>query len=164
MSERRSSGGTSKWIQTYDGDAGLSESGRGVTGVAGGSVVAGYFRVAASDMTAWIRKYDDDGNALWTTTHEGDGGGFDNLAEVVEDASGYIFAVGWEATAAEGSNGWIVKLDPDGGEIWTASFDQAGLDDYFFGVSLDPEGNPVVVGRVEASQDVNQGVILRFDR
>ena len=126
--------------------------------------MAGFLRETADDMTAWLRRYDASNAEVWTYQHEGALAGFDNLVEVAEDAAGHVFAVGWEATAAEGRNGWIVKLTPDADEIWTHSFDLAGFDDHFFALALDASGDPVVVGSAQPTAGDDTALIAKFAR
>ena len=63
------------------------------------------------------------------------------------DDGGYVYLAGASGPTAEQMDFLTVKYDPDGAELWTASYDGPGNDsDLAVAVDLDDDGNVYVCG------------------
>ena len=92
---------------------------------------------------AFVRKYDANGNAVWTRQFGSvlpadDSGG-------AIDTEGNIYVTGYTAgslpgqTSAGGYDAFVRKYDADGNEIWTRQFGSSSYD-YAYGISVDASG------------------------
>ena len=120
----------------------------------GNSYVVGYTDGTFPGQTcegydAFVRKYDPDGNEVWTRqfgvsiTDWGYG--------VSVDKDGFIYVAGNTEgtfpgqTPAGGYDVFVRKYDPDGNGVWTRQFGTSG-DDYVAGITCDTVGNLYVNG------------------
>lgn len=151
------------WTRTYGGAAGMQDVGRGVAVDAAGNVIAaGYETTAGGETDAWVRKYDPEGNEIWTRTHAGAAGGDDKAADVAVDGEGSILVVGEEMTATTGADLWLRKYDSDGGTSWTVVLDGVGEYDAGRGVATDTANN-VLVGGGSNGWPAPLSWILKYD-
>ncbi len=105
---------------------------------------------ASGGSDAYARKYDDNGNEVWTRQF---GSTSDDRANgVVTDASGNSYVVG-SANAAlpgqtpvGGSDAYVRKYDINGNEVWTRQFGTLDFDDGL-SIALDDTNHLYVVGQ-----------------
>jgi hypothetical protein len=95
----------------------------------------------AGSFDAFVRKYDEDGNALWT--RQFGGAGFDTAVGATADG-GAVYVVGQKFGTS--FDAYVRKYDADGDELWTRQFTAAGPA-MANEIDLSPDG-VVVVGRV----------------
>lgn len=104
---------------------------------------------------AYLRKYDGEGNELWTRQFGGQGD--DAAQDVAVDHSGNVYVVG--ITAGNFPSGTIVggikgaflrKYSLDGAEVWERQF---GVENFASanGVAVDTKGNVYVAGQVQGA-------------
>ena len=154
---RYSSEGDEIWtlqIGTNDFDRawGVSKDGGGSLYVAGstGGVMPG--QAAMGDLDAFVGKYDTDGNELWI--RQFGTGGFDEAFSVTVDPGGFPYVVGTTdgvlpgQTSSGFADAFMRKYSPQGNELWTQQFGDAG-DDSAMGVASDATGNVYVVGEID---------------
>jgi hypothetical protein len=128
----------------FDAASGVSFDRLGHIYVAGSTDDA----LAGSGATgyAYVRKYDTDGNLLWTSQF-GDPQQF-GVDEISADTLGNVFAIGY-GTADTTNSGWydgfINKLDANGNVVWKHQFG-VGINTYSSGVAADGLGNAYVSG------------------
>jgi hypothetical protein len=120
-----------------------------VVGSAGGAITG---QASIGQVDAFVRKYDPDGNALWTRQFGTPG--FDGGRGVALDPAGRVLVVGntdgdLPGQASEGQfDAFVRQYDPDGNELWTRQF--GGLaDDLGVAVAVDRAGKASVVGTTE---------------
>ena len=97
----------------------------------------------------WLRKYDRDGNTLWTRTYDSPSHHSDSGRGVVVDESGNIYAIGIEERDDLGQdfNIWLGKYDSNGNLLWTRTYDSpAHGEDICWGGAIDSSGNIYVTG------------------
>lgn len=154
------------WIDRHDGTSmGIESTDEAdfATGVAvdgdGNVLVSGTERVDMQEFDIWLRKYDGDGNILWTQGHDGPVSGNDTADAVLVDGNGDVYLVGDEEVAANDPESWIRKYDTDGNELWTATVPNV----FFSRGVIDGDGNPVLVG-VDVDNTMNVNMYAgRFD-
>ena len=137
-----------------------------------GGVLPGQSR-QGGHSDAYLRKYDGEGNELWTRQFGGQGD--DGAQDVVADDFGNVYVVG--NTAGNFPSGIIVggisgaflrKYSPDGAEVWERQF---GVENFASanGVDVDIEGNVYVAGQVEGAlpgqigAGFNDAFLRRYD-
>ncbi len=84
---------------------------------------------------------------VWTLEIDGQASGPDGGSAILVDADGNLFALGYERTTDEGDNLWLRRMDGDGNEVWTLSWDGGvGANDYGSDLAWHPSGDLLVVG------------------
>ncbi len=151
--------GNEEWVRTSHNPLSAEDTLWAVAISDSGEVVAAGRELRSDlgqDYDIFVRKYDVDGNELWTATHNGDGDGGDFCEGVAIDGDGNVIAVGRE-TAGDGDVGtWVRKYDPDGNVLWTdVNQSESGGIDYAIGVDTYPDGRVVAVG-YEDHSDVGE--------
>ena len=145
------------WTETYNGSQNHADSAYGIDVDSAGNVyVVGTERHSTQSQNIWVRKYDPDGNTLWTDIHHG-GDGPDWGRGIALDGDSAVYAIGYEYIAGQGGNIWLRKYDPDGGVEWTDTYN--GVDngnDTGYGVAVDSMGNVYAAGfSVEGIEQTN---------
>ena len=102
---------------------------------------------------AFVRKYDSDGNELWT--RQFGTSGVDEANDVALGASGDVYVVGETDDALPDQtyfggfgDAFVRKYDGDGNELWTRQFGTEQID-LVDGVDIDDEGNLYLAGLTE---------------
>ncbi len=155
-----------EWVRTYDSpyDDGDGDIGRGIALDATGNIyVIGYEDrgdLHQSD-NIWLRKYDTDGNTLWTETYDSPNNGWDKGYGIAVDAAGNVYVTGdeYRSDLDQGYNIWLRKYDTNGNTLWTETYDSPNTyydNDNGRGVTVDTAGNVYVTGSEERS-DLSQG-------
>ncbi len=108
-------------------------------------------QTSAGDQDAFLRKYDPQGNELWTRQFGTAGSDF--AVAVAVDPQGYVYVVGRVGGAlpgqghAGGLDVFVRKYDGQGNLLWTRQFGTAG-DDFGVAAKVDSSGALYVSGRV----------------
>lgn len=106
-------------------------------------------QTSAGGWDAFVRKYTAAGDEVWT--RQFGGGGAESAASVRVDHAGNAYVVGGTRAALPGQtnigdyDGFIVKFDPAGNEVWVRQFGTK-VEDYTLAVTLDRDGNPILAG------------------
>ncbi len=125
-------------------------AGRGGIYVAGSVDGALPGQTHAGSFDAFVRKYDPDGNEVWT--HQFGSSGSEDLHSVaVDPSSGSIYAAGSVTTLpdfAGDSDALVVKYDLAGNQIWSRQFGTIGFFDHGSGIAVSPgrQGGVYVTG------------------
>jgi|GEM_PF-2036955 len=157
--------GNALWTRTHNGPANSSDVGNGITVDGSGNVyVAGYERVSGEESNVWVRKYDADGNVVWTQTYNGVDNDRDIGLDVAVDGSGNVFVIGYETVTGQDKNIWIRKYDGDGNEIWTKTHDgPANGWDSGQGIAVDGSGSVYVTGFETVSGQLANVWVRKYD-
>jgi hypothetical protein len=114
-----------------------------------GGVVSVPTQSGISRQAGFVRKFDSSGAVLWVrqiTTAEGEA-----VTSIAVDGSGNVLAAGFTSGALSGQinagvdDGFIVKYDSNGAELWTRQFGTSGYD-FAHGLAVDALGNAFVTG------------------
>lgn len=157
--------GSQIWTRNHSSNGDNDDEGRGVaTDAQGNVIVAGSVATGGGGRDVWVRKYDSDGATSWTRTHDGPASGIDESNAVATDSSGDIVVVGQEDTANQGLDVWIRKLDADGNELWTQTYN-APQDDDDVGraAAIDSQDNVLVAGSIWRGVQANNVWVRKFD-
>jgi cysteine-rich repeat protein len=120
-------GGGELWTRGYAGMAGLDDQGFGVAvdAVTRDIVVVGVEGMATTTGRSFLRKYDLDGNEMWTLSGDGSTGEGASWRAVAIGVGGVIAVVGSETVA--GADRIVVsKFAADSSPLWTTVEDAAG--------------------------------------
>jgi beta-propeller repeat-containing protein len=130
-------------------------------------------QVSAGGWDAFLRKYTPTGDELWT--HQFGGGGAESAASVRVDRAGNAYVVGGTRAALPGQtnigdyDGFIVKFDPAGNQVWARQFGTT-VEDYTLALALDGDGNPILAGETggrlagAAAAGGLDGFVRQYDR
>lgn len=100
-------------------------------------------QVSQGSSDAFVRKYDNNGNEIWTRqfgTSYGEG-----INKLVVDNAGNLYTIGSIDIGA--TDAFITKLDASGNQLWTRQFGSPTWYDDARGVALDTSGNVYVIGK-----------------
>ena len=144
--------GNTLWTETYDSPAHDNDEGLGVAvDTAGNVYVTGYEKRGdlVQDHNIWLRKYDTDGNTLWTETHDSPYHWRDEGRGVAVDSAGNVYVTGREhrGDLGQSDNVWLRKYDTNGNTLWTETYDNP-LHEWDLGtaVAVDSGSNVYVTG------------------
>ncbi|MBA7552548.1 hypothetical protein ES705_45116 [subsurface metagenome] len=136
------------WTRTHNGTADDWDVGIDIAVDESGNVyVTGYETDIVEGGNIWARKYDFDGNEVWTQTHNGTADDWDGGSGIAVDGNGNVYVVGWEKVTDQGFNIWVRKYDPNGNKLWTKTHNgMANDNDQGYGIAVDENGNVYVTG------------------
>jgi hypothetical protein len=151
---------TVEWIRQFGTsrvDEGLAVA-KGPTGVYVTGKTIGVFpgesSVALNDIDAFVSRYDEQGNGVWTRQFGSSTMEQDNGTGVATDQTG-VYVVGWTDGALPGqtslgsTDAFIRKYSPDGNVLWTRQFGTTEQDE---ALAVATDGTGVyVVGRTQGN-------------
>src|SRR5262249_6517118 len=120
-----------------------------------GVFVAGYVAASVGQATAFVRKYDTNGNVVWTDQF----GGFNSdVVSIAVDGSG-IYVVGQNNFDA-----FVRKYNADGTVAWAQQFGNSSTWDIASGVALDASG-VYVSGEINGPlpTSIGDGFVRKYD-
>ena len=145
--------------QSEDHATGVRADGAGnlyVVGLTRGAI-AGQASLVGIDYDAYVRKFDSDGNELWTrqfgTPRQTGAQGEDQASDVAVDGAGNVYVVGFTFDSLPGQANlgeddvYLRKYDSNGNKLWARQSGSQVLD-MANGVAIDGGGNVYVVGQL----------------
>jgi uncharacterized delta-60 repeat protein len=147
------------WTRIHAGDADEGDYGTGIAADADGNVVVTGYVVndLFDEQGIWVRKYDPDGEAVWTDLYDLGFLGREMSRDVETDAAGNVLVAG-----DVDSEIWVRKYEPDGDVLWTVTEDDLGAyRSRAYGVAADAAGNVFVAGWIEMSAGDDEDTWLR---
>jgi len=158
MTVKYDGSGNEIWNRTY-GDGSLQSRSVAVDSL-DNIIVAGYQFDGFADSFLTI-KYDKNGDMLWNRTQ-----GEEWQAEgVVVDSQDNVIVVGYYCPDMDAETGWdieIVKMDGNGNEIWSKTYDDlAG--EHAFDVAVDSKDSILITG---SSYDgmTHNSIVIKYDK
>lgn len=150
--------GSPLWTVIYDGGVGhdgayaLAVDGKGNVVVGGGQAIS------ATDNDPWVALYDSDGEEYWSNTISIGSG--DDVVRGLGSAAGRVITAGSFSVNADSSDGFAQVFASDGTPGWNETFD-VGVNDYFIGVGVDPDGF-FTAGILDDGSGDTRPVVLHF--
>ncbi len=153
------------WTRTHNGSSNYNDLGYDIAVDSIGNVyITGYEWVSNESANIWIRKYDSEGNTIWTRTHNGSANYMDYGHSIAIDSSNNVYVTGFEDVSGESINIWIRKYDLDGNTNWTRSENGiANGNDYGRGIAVDSIGNVYVTGLEWVSGENGNIWVRKYD-
>ncbi|MDC3962155.1 hypothetical protein [Polyangium jinanense] len=139
---------TEVWTRTYDGALHNDDYALSVAVAPDGNLFVGGAETTNFGLDAWLRKYDPNGQELWTRTHSSQiPAGPDQIYAVASDPSGNVVVTGYEVTPSLSTDIWTRKYDSAGNELWTNVHNGTGDGaDYGEGITTNDASEVFVVG------------------
>lgn len=152
--------GNEDWTDIIPGAGQTQDEGNGVaTDSMGNVIVTGFINDGDNARDVWVRKYDPDGDEMWTETYNGPQNGSDVGEDVAVDTDDNIIVVGSHFRGSQQDNVWVRKFDPDGNELWTMEYNNSDANPFQSeaaqGVAVDSEDNLAIVG-FETRSDIGE--------
>lgn len=150
--------GTELWTDTVSGADMSQDEGNGIaTDTSGNVIVTGFLDDGPNGRDIWTRKYDLNGDEVWTETYNAPQNGTDAGEDVEVDADDNIIVGGSVFRGTQQDNAWIGKYDPDGNLLWESEYNnsEAFLSDRVLGLAVDSEQNIAAVG-FETRSDIGE--------
>lgn len=141
--------GALRWSHTFNGGGNWHDQARAIElGPDGEVYVVGNTPGPGSYARVLLLKYDAASGALLNTTEYSSGPGTSEYGgSVVVDADGAVYVGG--GTVGDGGDALVLKLDASGQVQWVRTWDGPAAAPYsqdsVQGMTLDPDGNPVVL-------------------
>lgn len=160
------SAGTVLWTETHDGADSQSDRGFAVALDGTAVYVAGVEVTSGQANNIWVRKYDSDGNDLWTDVYNGADNQNDTGYGIAVDSAGNVYVAGIVWVSGEKDNIWLRKYDPAGAVLWTQTYNKNDGDDRGHAVAVDRDDNIIVAGRETPgtkAADPTDAVVLKYD-
>ena len=105
-----------------------------------------YIMAGSLDSTAFVVKTTSEGDQIWNWS--GGGTGYAVFRRVEIDADGNIVAGGHYNNSADStSDPYLVKLAPNGTQIWNWTVSVSAYNDQYFGLAIDHDNNYLLGGR-----------------
>ena len=115
-----------------------------------GEIAVAGERTELFSSDAWLVRLSASGEPVWSASFGGvDGDIFSDLLALTD---GSLVAVGSTYTEAAMEQGWMVRVNTDGGIVWEKSFGGIGVDS-LSGVTVLGDQSLVVVGRTDAGNE-----------
>lgn len=112
----------------------------------------------------WFRKYDANGNTVWTHTEDGPAGGMDDVRDLAVDSSGNLYATGSITVSGQGSNIWVAKYNSSGNKLWSSTYNgTSNLSDSGYKIAVDSNGNAYVAGVTTDTGQNNNIWVRKYD-
>ncbi len=169
-----SSSGAVLWTARYDGPASTEDAATSATPDGSGNViVTGHSRGVKTGPDYATIKYGAGGSELWTARFENPGMGAtaDTPSAMALDPLGNICVAG--SSAEPDSSGFpvlstsdyaVVKIDPEGNQLWEASYDgPSGMDDIARDIAVDTMGNVHVTGGSDGFETGEDYLTVKYD-
>ena len=108
----------------------------------------------AGEYDAYLSKFDDNGNALWTRQFGAEE--TDTAVDVTTDSEGRVYTVGFFRIALPGQrvgvvqNALVHSFDGEGNQLWSREFGTVD-EDFATNVAVDQAGDIYVVGRTDGA-------------
>ncbi|MBA3827675.1 MAG: T9SS type A sorting domain-containing protein [Taibaiella sp.] len=159
---KTNSRGDTIWTRWYGGTK--KDYGYSIASMVNG----GFFAVGFSSSwgqgedDAWLLQLKDNGDTLRTRLYKN--GGNSRFLQIISTIDkGYIIA-GYTSTAISGTlQGWAVKLDANGNQLWEKTYGSPAYNSTFSGVTQLPNGNLIFAGTSDQVDSTGNASIVTTD-
>jgi uncharacterized delta-60 repeat protein len=143
------------WDESYNGPGGGEDEATAVAVDAAGNVIVTGVSQNNGNKDLYTVKYAAaDGDKLWDNRQNGNGNGDDRANDVAVDADGNVVITGY-SEGTQNLDFYVAKYAAaDGKEIWSDRYNGPGNgDDAGTSVAVDPQGNVIVTGTSEGTNN-----------
>ncbi|MEM9460886.1 MAG: hypothetical protein AAGF11_42375 [Myxococcota bacterium] len=153
------------WTRTHSGSEGGNEMIEGVaSSPAGNLYVAGHEKGSFGEgINAWLAKYDNDGNILWTRTYNGGASLNDFYTAVAVVGDDDVVVCGYEVAEDYPWHVLVRRYDDRGALVWADEYlgaaEQGAL---CYGIAVDSVDDVVITGG-EREGEVRRAMLRKYD-
>jgi cysteine-rich repeat protein len=154
------------WTQTYNDTSNEADYAFSVaTDLQGNVLVSGAETKVDKQLNAWIRKYDADGNMVWTQEYKSASGLNTAGSGIAVDSSDNVIVTGYTTLTGATTDIWVRKYSPAGALLWNQNYnnDKANGDDAANDVAVDPKGYIYVAGSEKAASPALDGWLRKLE-
>ena len=147
---------TQQWLNRYNGDGDFSDKYNCVLTDNNGNVYIGGYTVNANQRKDYLLvKYTSSGTLSWSVTYNGSDNNDDEILAMAFGLNNQIIVTGYAKGNTTDDDIVTISYDQNGQVIWTAIYDNLlySQDDQGNDISVDVNGNVIVVGQTETSTD-----------
>jgi cysteine-rich repeat protein len=152
------------WTQTYNDPFDGADSALSVAAdLRGNVIVSGAETNSSGKFTSWIRKYDSNGNVIWTKGYDGAMDQDNAAVGVAADATGAVIVTGYATLANATTDVWVRKYSAEGAVLWTQSYnDEASGNDAGNDIAVDANGFIYVAGSEAGTAETLDGWLRKL--
>ncbi len=149
------------WSRAFGGDGNQGARQARQMGDGGFAILGGTSSKGAGGHDLWFLRTDEAGNLLWDRTY---GGGADDygVGLVLVGDSGFALVGSTQSKGAGNSDGWLVRTDLSGNQLWDRTFGGTGNDGLAAIVDLGGSGF-AVAGSIGPTSTESDMLLLRTD-
>lgn len=153
--------GNESWINFYQGPSQLYCVGEDIAVDSNNYIyVAGYQNNSLDGCNIWIRKYNSQGQEIWTRTH--DSGYPDRAHAVCIDKKNYLYVGGYVTVPGQYENFWLRKYNIHGNVVWTKTYNNGGPDK-IKSICSDNQNNIYVLGDTVIEGEFKNIWLAKYD-
>jgi len=131
-----------RWYGTNWGSGPSDQTPRAASSVAGGFALAGEMQVSGHGNDMALMRTDNQGGQQWMRTYGGSG--YENARGLLPLSDGYLLVGETDSKGAGLGDGWVVRTDPSGTEMWNRTYGYSGHE-WFMGAAA-AKGGYVLAG------------------
>ncbi|MCB0768244.1 MAG: T9SS type A sorting domain-containing protein [Flavobacteriales bacterium] len=153
--------GNEEWTRTYGATNSYDYCVSVDFAPGGGYYLGGQRGSGPSSIDQWVVRTDENGDEIWSNNYGTPGGG-DGLAQVTAMQNGdCVFASSWQTGSQFQQQGCIVRLDPDGGVLWSQRYGPVANAVLHTVQELSPSNDLIVCGAYGMVGNQYFGALLR---
>lgn len=101
---------------------------------------------------------------VWTTRYNGSGNSMDMSYGIAQDQAGNVYVTGYSTGATTSKDYKTIKYSPSGALIWETTFNgPINAGDYSYAITVDPNSNVYVTGRVDYGPTSSDIVTIKYN-
>jgi uncharacterized delta-60 repeat protein len=145
--------GTQLWARRYNGPGNHYDWAFDIAVDGSGNVyVTGQSRGSGTSDDFATMKYYPNGDTAWIRRYNGQGNSLDAARAIAVDGSGSVYVTGYSAGSGTGLDYATVKYDPAGTQLWVQRYNGPGnSEDLAWAIAFDDSGNVYVTGESAGS-------------
>ncbi len=157
--------GDTAWLRRYNGPGNSSDYAYAIGLDSSGSVyVTGQSYGAGTSGDYATIKYLSNGDTAWVRRYNGQGNGLDGATALTVDLSGNIYVTGYSLGYLSYFDYATIKYYPNGDTAWVRRYNGvANGNDFAYAVAVDMSGNVYVTGSSEGSGTYTDYVTIKYD-
>ena len=139
---------TQIWTNRFNGTGDFSQQFNSIVPSGNATYVGGYTVKSGNQRDFYLSKFNSKGDTLWTRAYNGSAGTDDAIVSMIADSAGNIYVSGYSSEKGTGKDICVLKYDATGKQLWKYLYNNqnAGNDDLPVQITLDSEGNVLLVG------------------
>jgi uncharacterized delta-60 repeat protein len=157
--------GNQLWAKSFKGDGAGTDEGQAVAFGPDGSIfVAGHAEYTETGLDFLLVKYSETGRKMWAKHFDSGSKKYDLLAGMQLDSDGHAILAGTSMNKSGNTDFTTIKVSQEGNKLWSAKQDSAGERDEMSAMTLDNDGNVIVVGSTGNSYNTLDATTIKYHK